>query len=61
MAPRVTAKLIYDPSKDGNVFDWILSAAETYRHIRKEHANAIKKAAAQSEGLDVAKMADKKW
>lgn len=61
MRPRIAAKLIYDPTKDGNVFDWILGAAVTYRHIRKEHSNAIKKAAAQPEGLDGAKMANKKW
>jgi hypothetical protein len=61
MKPRVVARLIYDPRKDGNVFDWILGAAETYRHIKKEHANALKKAAAKPEGLDGAKMADQKW
>ena len=61
MRPRVTAKLIYDPKKDGNVFDWILGAAETYRHIRREHGNAIKKAAAKPEGMDGTKVADKKW
>jgi hypothetical protein len=61
MRPRIAARLIYDPKKDGNVFDWILGAAETYRHIRKEHANALKKAAAKPEGLDSAEMANKKW
>ena len=61
MKPRVMARLIYDPKKDGNVFDWILGAAETYRHIRKEHANALKKAATGSQRLDGAKMADQKW
>ena len=58
MRPRITARLEYDPKKDGNVFSWILSAAETYRHIRKEHAHALKKAATESQRLDNPKVAD---
>lgn len=26
---------IYDKAKDGNVFDWLLSAADDYRRIRR--------------------------
>jgi len=58
---RITARLEYNPKTDGNVFIWILSAAETYRHIRKEYLNALKKAAAESKKLDGSKMADQKW
>ena len=44
-------KPVYDPKKHGNVFDWILVAAESYREMRKVEINAAKEAAAELERL----------
>ena len=52
---------IYD-AKEGNVFRWILEASEDFRKIRqRERYVELEKAAAKSEGMDRAKVEDKKW
>lgn len=45
-------KPVYDPKEDGNVFNWILSASETYREMRRIETNAAKEAAEVLERLD---------
>lgn len=46
----------------GNVFIWILRAAEERRLMKKrEKYRAIEKAAEKSEILDIPKVEDKKW
>ena len=45
-------KPVYDPEEDGNVFSWILGAAETYREMRRIETNAAKEAAAELERMD---------
>ena len=45
-------KPVYNPKEDGNVFEWILGAAETYREMRRIETNATKEAAAVLERLD---------
>jgi hypothetical protein len=57
----VIRKPTYDPFKDGNVFYWILSAAESFRELRRAENHAIKEAAAKSKRLDRAEMAYQKW
>jgi hypothetical protein len=57
----VIKKPVYDPKEDGNVFSWILGAAETYREMRRIETNAAKEAAAVLERLDQAEVEDKKW
>jgi len=50
---------VYDASKDGNVFVWILEASEDYRNIRqRERYVELEKATAKSESVDRPKMAD---
>ena len=51
-------KPVYEPRRDGNVFDWILTASETYREMRKVETNAAKEAAAVLERLDKAEVED---
>ena len=51
----------YDPYKDGNVFRWILLAAESYREMRKVENSAAKEATAVIRRLDKAKVEDQKW
>jgi hypothetical protein len=50
-------KVIYNPRVDGNVFNWILDAAQFVREVRQEEINAIKEAAAKSKKLDRPKVA----
>ena len=45
-------KPVYDPKENGNVFEWILGASETYREMRRIETNAAKEAAAVLERLD---------
>jgi len=52
----VIRKPVYDPKQDGNVFEWILGAAETYREMRRIETNAAKEAAAVLERLDQAEV-----
>ena len=48
---------VYRRGIDGNVFDWILKAAEVRRHLKKgERTHAIAEAAKKSEILDGPKM-----
>ncbi len=45
-------KPVYDPKKDGNVFEWLLKASNTYREMRKVEINAVKEASAELERMD---------
>ena len=47
---------VYDPKKDGNVFSWVLKAAEVYRKRKRTERDAAKEAAAELERLDSAKV-----
>lgn len=48
---------IYDAKVDGNVFDWILEAAEDFRKIRqREHYVQYEKALLKPENLSRAKV-----
>jgi len=47
---------VYDPKKDGNVFSWVLRAAEVYRERKRTERNAAKEAAAELERLDSTKV-----
>jgi hypothetical protein len=52
VAPRIRFP-VYDRSRDGNVFHWILEASEDYRKIRqRERYVELEKAAAKSESVD---------
>jgi hypothetical protein len=51
----------YNPRVDGNVFKWILDAAQFVREAKQEEINAIKEAAAKPKRLDRSEMAYKKW
>ena len=51
-------KPVYDPKQDGNVFEWVLTASETYREMRRIETNAIKEAATVLERLDKAEVED---
>ena len=57
-AATKTSRLQYRPTKDGNVFEWILFTAEVVRQVRRIERDAIEKAAAESERLDEAKVED---
>jgi len=48
----VIRKPVYDPAKDGNVFDWILVAAEAHRERRRVETNVAKEAAKELERMD---------
>ena len=54
-------KPVYDPFKDGNVFYWVLSAAESYRELKRAENRAVKEAATKSKRLDRSEMAYQKW
>lgn len=47
---------VYDPRRDGNVFSWVLKAAEVYRERKRTERNAAKEAAAELERLDSTKV-----
>ena len=48
---------VYDAKTDGNVFDWLISAAEDFRKIRQRERDVeLEKAAAKSEGVDRSKV-----
>jgi hypothetical protein len=47
---------VYDPKKDGNVFSWVLKAAEVYRMRKRIEHNAAKEATAELERLDKTEM-----
>jgi hypothetical protein len=48
---------VYIPGIDGNVFSWILKAAQERRELKaREKDDAIKKASTKSESLDRPKM-----
>ena len=51
-----TNRLQYRPTKDGNVFEWILFTAEVVRQVRRIERDAIEKAAAESKRLDEAEV-----
>ena len=55
-AATKTSRLQYRPTKDGNVFEWILFTAEVVRQVRKIERDAIEKAAAESKRLDEAEV-----
>jgi hypothetical protein len=42
---------VYDPKRDGNVFSWVLKAAQVFRERRRIEVNATKEAAAELERL----------
>ena len=42
---------MYDPKKDGNVFSWVLRAAQMFRELRRIEANAAKEATAELKRL----------
>jgi hypothetical protein len=54
-------KVSYNPRVDGNVFKWILDAAQFVREAKQEEINAIKEAAAKPKRLDRSEMANQKW
>ena len=47
---------VYDPKKDGNVFSWVLRAAQVYRKRKRTERDAAKEAAAELERLDSTKV-----
>jgi hypothetical protein len=48
---------VYDATRDGNVFDWLISTAEDFRKIRqRERYVELEKAAAKSESVDSTKV-----
>ncbi len=47
---------VYDPKKDGNVFSWVLKAAQVFRERRRIEVNATKEAAAELERMDQPKV-----
>ena len=47
---------VYDRSRDGNVFEWILIASATHRELRRIETNAAKEAAAELERMDSPKV-----
>ena len=50
---------VYNPQVDGNVFEWILVASQDFREIRQRQRYVeLEKAAAKSESVDRAKMAN---
>ena len=51
-------KVVYNPKVDGNVFKWILGAAQFVREVRQEETNAIKETAAIIKKLDRPKVAN---
>jgi len=55
-AATKTSRLQYRPTKDGNVFEWIVFTAEVVRQVRKIERDALEKAAAESKRLDEAEV-----
>jgi hypothetical protein len=55
-AATKTSRLQYRPTKDGNVFAWILFTAEVVRQVRRMERDVIEKAAAESKRLDEAEV-----
>ena len=51
-------KPVYDPKKDGNVFNWVLVASEAYRQMRRIEEDAAKEASAVLKRLDETKVED---
>ena len=51
-------KPVYDPLKDGNVFDWILVASESHRERRRIETNVAKEASKELERMDRPKVED---
>ena len=51
-------KPVYDPKQDGNVFDWILVAAEAHRERRRVETNVAKEAAKELERMDRSEVED---
>jgi hypothetical protein len=47
---------VYDPKKDGNVFSWVLKAAEVYRMRKRTERDAAKEATAELERMDSPKV-----
>ena len=47
---------VYDPKKDGNVFFWVLKAAQVFRERRRIEVNATKEASAELKRLDPTKV-----
>lgn len=54
-------KPVYNPSIDGNVFKWLLVAAETHRELKRVENHATKEAATELKKLDRSEMAYQKW
>ena len=54
---KKNTRLTYNSKVDGNVFKWILNAAQFVREVRQEETNAIKEAATKSKRLDRTKVA----
>ena len=53
---------VYDRGQDGDVFNWILQASQDLRRIKqRERYVELEKAATQSEGVDKARVENKKW
>jgi hypothetical protein len=50
--------IVYNPSTNGNVFNWILLKAETVRQLRRIQRNVAEKAAKESEGLGYSGVGD---
>ena len=49
---------VYDRAKDGNVFEWLITAAQIYRERRQVESNAAKEASAELKRMDATKVAD---
>jgi hypothetical protein len=47
---------VYDRSRDGNVFEWILIAADAHRELRRIETNAAKEASAELKRMDSSKV-----
>jgi hypothetical protein len=57
----VIPKPTYNPFMDGNVFKWVLNAAQTYRELKRVENNATKEASTELKRLDRSEMANQKW
>ncbi len=42
---------VYDPKRDGNVFQWLLIAAQVYRQRKQVESNAAKEATTELKRL----------
>jgi len=52
---------VYDPKRDGNVFSWVLKAAEVYRMRKRTERDAAKEATTELKRMGPAEVEDKKW